>query len=109
MALPYPRTLARFLRQLERGLEEVHEQPHSRIEMGECGRCLQPFEPPIADHAAHNRAVLLLDPGLIILAIRAAARELDTGDPAILLHGLVHEHAVVVGVEHLNCKIILGP
>jgi hypothetical protein len=67
--------------------------------MGECGRGLQRFEPPIANHTAHNRAVLLLDPGLIVLAIRAAARELGTGDPAILLHGLVHEHAVIVRVE----------
>jgi hypothetical protein len=36
----------------------------------------QTFEPAIADQSAHDRAVLLLDPSLIILALGARTRDL---------------------------------
>lgn len=57
--------------QLEGGLEEVHEQPHRRIELRQgCGG-FKPLQPAIADDAAHHGTVLLLDKSLIILAVGA--------------------------------------
>jgi hypothetical protein len=54
---------------------------------------------PVTNGTPDHGAVLLLDPGLIVLAIGAAAREHQTGFLAIRFDGLVHEYAVVVRVE----------
>lgn len=48
---------------------------------------------------ANDRPVLLFDNRLVVLASGPAARELDAGVAAIVPNRLVHEHAVVVGVE----------
>jgi hypothetical protein len=53
----------------------------------------------IADRAAHDHAILLLHPSLVVLAIGTAAGELDPDLLAIIPNGLVHEHAVLVGVQ----------
>ena len=45
----------------------------------------------VADH----RAVLLLNPGLVVLAVRPRPGELDATVGAVLDHRLVDEHAVV--------------
>jgi hypothetical protein len=58
-----------------------------------------PFEPPIANKAAHNRAVLLLDKSLVILAIRPGPGEFNAVRRAIRLDRLVDEDAVIVGIN----------
>jgi len=80
-------------------LEEVHEQPHRGIQTRQQRRRFQALEPAIAGHPADNGAILLFDPGLVVLAIGTAARELDADLCTIISNRLVHEHAVVVGVE----------
>src|SRR6476659_4859310 len=59
IALANPRALALLLGQLERRLEEVHEQPHRRIKtrQGCCGR--HSLQAPIAHDAADHGPVLL--------------------------------------------------
>jgi len=99
IALPDYCPIPRLRGQLEGGLEEIHEQPHYGIQARQRRRGFQTFEGPRADHAAHDSAILLLHPSLVILAIGAAARELDPDLLAIIPNGLVHEHAVVVGVQ----------
>src|SRR5438874_1434605 len=99
VALPDQCPVTHLSGQLERGLEEIHEQPHRGIQARQRRRGFQTLEPPIANRATHDRAILLLHPGLVILAIGAAAGELDPDLLAIISNGLVHEHAVVVGVE----------
>ena len=91
--------VARLFGQLERGLEEVHEQAEQSIEPRQCRRGVQPLVAPVADGVPNPCTVLLLDPGLVVLAIRTTPCELHTRVPAVVLHGLVHEHAVVVRVE----------
>jgi hypothetical protein len=50
-------------------------------------------EPP--DH----RTVLLLHPGLIVIAVRPGTGELDAAVGAVPGKRIVDEHAVVVGVD----------
>jgi hypothetical protein len=61
--------------------------------------CAVPFKTSVADRPPDHRPVFLLDPGLVVLAIGAAARELNPRVEAIIPHGLVHEHAVIVCVQ----------
>ncbi|MHC2900009.1 hypothetical protein ACVIU4_011225, partial [Bradyrhizobium barranii subsp. barranii] len=49
----------------------------------------------VADHPAHDSAVLLLDERLIVFAVRPAARENDTGRVTVRLERLVHENGVI--------------
>ena len=56
----------------------------------------------MADEAAHHVAVLLLDPGLIVAAVRSGARELDVVIGAVPDQRLVDECAVVVRVDAAN-------
>src|ERR1700748_32730 len=99
VALPDQCAVTRLRGQLERGLEEVHEQAQRGIQSRQRGRGFQALEAAITDGAAHNRAILLLHPSLVVLTIRATARELDPGLLAIISNGLIHEHAVVVCVQ----------
>jgi len=91
--------LAMLLRELERGLEEVHEQTRGAVQSGDrlCGG--NTLETAVAQKLAHDSAVLLLDPSLIILAIRPRARELDPLAEAILDQRLVYKLAAVVQSE----------
>ena len=59
-----------------------------------------PGEPVFPDLAMVGR----IDPGLVVLAIGATAREHQTGFLAIRLDGLIHEYAVVVRVEAAQSK-----
>ena len=99
VALVHPRALAALLDESERRLEEVHEQPHRPVQSGQRGGGLDALEAAVSDHPAHDGAVLLLDPGLVVLAVGPRARERDLGLGAPGRDRLVHEHAVVVGVE----------
>jgi hypothetical protein len=84
VAFGYLGPLAMLLRELKRGLEEVHEQPRSAVQSGDrlCGG--DALETAVAQKFAHNSAVLLLDPGLVVLTPRSRARELDPMAEAIL-------------------------
>src|SRR5437588_5487500 len=84
IALPDQCAVTRLRGQLERGLEEIHEQPHRGIQSRQRGCGFQTLKAAIADGAAHDCAILLLHPGLVVLAIGAAARELDPGLLAII-------------------------
>src|ERR1700731_1907959 len=99
IALPDQCAVTRLCGQLERGLEEIHEQAHRGVQARQCRRGFQTLEAAIADGAAHDCAILLLHPRLVVLAIGTAARELDPGLLAIVPNGFIHEHAVVVGVQ----------
>lgn len=66
-----------LLRELEGGLEEVDEQAGGRIEARERLARRDALESSVADEPANHGAVLLFDPGLIVLSIRARSRELD--------------------------------
>ena len=99
VALRHLRPVAHLPGQLERGLEEVHEQANRPIEPAQRRRCLKAHVAPVARDAPDHSAVLLLHPRLVVLAIRPAAGERDPGRRAVVPHGLVHEHAVVVRIE----------
>lgn len=75
--LDHPRAPAGLLPQLERRLQKVAAQPARRIQTGQRFDREQAFEPAVADQAAHERAVLLLDPSLVVLAVRSRARHLE--------------------------------
>jgi hypothetical protein len=62
-------------------------------------RRFQSLIPAITYHLPNDRAVLLLNKGLIVFPIRAAARELYPVAKAIVSDGLIHEDAVIVRVE----------
>ena len=57
------------------------------------------FQTAIPDQSADDRAVLLLDPGLVVLPIRPGARQLDAVLLAEADQHLVEKLAVVVGVD----------
>ena len=99
IALADARPVALLLRQLERGLEEVHEQPHRRIEFRQ--RRARPPGPRAAGSrrsaARPRRSSARPRPGRS--CGRAGTGERDLLGGAVIPHGLVHEHGVVVGVE----------
>ena len=53
----------------------------------------------MADEATDGGSVLLLDPGLVILAVGSGTGELDAPVSAVIYQRLVDEHAVIVGVD----------
>src|SRR5690349_1369627 len=99
IALGHLRPIPKLLSQLEGWLEEVHEQTNRSIEPAQSRRSLKALIAPVAHDAPNNSAVLLLHPGLVVLAIRPAACELNANLLAVRLHGLVQEHAVIIRVE----------
>lgn len=52
-----------------------------------------------AEELAHDGAVFLLDPSLVVLAIRARADALDAAAQAVFDQFLVHKLAIVVDVK----------
>lgn len=60
---------------------------------------MQSLEASISNDLTHDRAILLLDKCLVILPLGTATGEFDIITQAILLNALVHEDAVVVGIE----------
>jgi hypothetical protein len=71
VALDHPRPDPGLVPQLERGLEQVGVQAGGGVKPGQSLRRGNPLQSAVADQAAHNRAVLLFDPSLIVLAVRA--------------------------------------
>ena len=99
IALGHLCAVALFGSQFERGLEEVHEQPGRSVEARDCPRCRQAFKAPIAQELAHNGAVLLLDPRLIVLAVGPRTGEFDAVTQAIFDQPVVDELAAVVHIQ----------
>ena len=94
------RAVTRLLGQLERRLEEIHEQPQRAIQLLQRRSGLQPLIAPVAHRVTDHCTVLLFDPRLVVLAVRPAAGELHPGRRAIVPHRLVHEHAIIVSVSN---------
>ena len=89
---------------MKEGWKKIHEQAHGTIKSGEKRRCFKTFEPAIANHPPNDGAILLLDEGLIVLLVRAAARKDNARLLAIRLQSLIHEYGVVVGVQSQKRK-----
>ena len=83
-ALRHPGAEPRLLAQLERRLEQVGVQPGRRVEPGQRLGRGHALEPTVAHEAPDDRAVLLLDPGLVVLA--GQARERVTSRPRARHH-----------------------
>ena len=71
IALRHPGAVPGLLHQLERGLKEIHKEPHAAIEPRQFGGRGNARVSAIAHHPSHDGAVLLLDMGLVVLAIRS--------------------------------------
>ena len=84
---------ARFVGELERGLEEVNERV-SMLRTASRGpllrRCLQVAGP---NESAHDCTIFLLNPRLIVFAIWARSCELDPLRLAIREQRIIHELA----------------
>ena len=58
-------------------LEVIHEQAHGLEQLGEALSGHQPREAFVANQAPDDGAMLLLNPGLVILLVGTRARELQ--------------------------------
>src|SRR5205807_7623680 len=96
--------LAVLLGELEGRLEEVHEQSRSATQARDGLGGRYPLKAAIAQELPHDRAVLLFDPSLVVLAVRARARELDTTVQAILDQRLVYKFAAIVDIQRAKGK-----
>ena len=97
-ACPVPR----FRLQLERRLKEVDVEACDRIKLGEGRRGGHAAQATVADQSAHNGAVLLLDPGLVVLLVGSCAGAFDLLLLAEVEDCIVHERAVIVRVQALE-------
>lgn len=84
--------------ELLHGLEEVDVQAREPIDAGELGIGRLGGEAIIADEVPHDRAVLLLDVGAVVLLPGATAGEGDPARVAVVVQALVDELAAVVTV-----------
>ena len=66
-----PAPLAHAAFELERWLEQVREQPQSRVQLGKELGHFQAHQMLVAHHPADQDPVLLLHPGLIVALVRA--------------------------------------
>lgn len=99
IALRDPRAVACLLGQLERRLEEVHVQPHGAVQLGKRLPGDRPRVAVVAHEPTHHRAVLLLDPRLVVLAVGPGTGELDAAVLAVRGQRLVEKRRVVVGID----------
>ncbi|WP_244427922.1 hypothetical protein [Sinorhizobium fredii] len=86
----------------ERRLEQIAVQTHHVVETPKDNRRLRADEPSVTDQPSHDRAVLLLDPSLIVLSIRSRTGHLQSLTSAPADHTFVHEGAIVVEVHALQ-------
>src|SRR5215211_3699767 len=77
IALDHLGAFAPLLLQLERRLEEVHVEPGRRVEPGHHARRRDAVEPAISHQPSDDRAVLLLDEGLVVLLVGTRSRHLE--------------------------------
>src|SRR5437016_1299267 len=93
IALGHLSALAVLFRKLEGGLEEVHEQTRGAVQSRDGLRGGNALETAVAQELTHHSAVFLLDPSLIVLAIRPRATEFDPVTEAVMDQRLVHKLA----------------
>ena len=99
VAFANPGAVTRLFGELERRLENVDEQARRRIQASQRCRGGYALQATIPDQSADDRAVLLLDPRLVVLPIRPASCEID---PMFLAEGdqhLVEKLAAVIDVD----------
>ena len=89
--LDHPGTPAALLLELERELEQVAVHSCRRKQPTQALCCPHPLKSPITNKPPHDGAVLLLNPGLVIFAIRARTRYLQSLRAAPVHDQLVHE------------------
>ncbi|MFL9912922.1 hypothetical protein PQR75_44330 [Paraburkholderia fungorum] len=99
-----PRPVAGLRLQLERRLEIVDVQPRDPVQRRQRFRVIQAPQLAIAHQPPHDRTVLLLDPGLVVLLVGTRAGQFDTRVLAEVEHGFVHEGGVVIAVEAAQGK-----
>ena len=79
-----PGAVPSFLHQLERRLEVVHVLSYRSIPVGHGLSSNLARIAVMTDKVADHRAVLLLNPGLVVLAVRPGPGELDAPLGAVL-------------------------
>src|SRR5215216_515825 len=99
IALDHLGAFAPLFLQLERRLEEVHIEPGRRVEPGHHARRRDAVEPAISHQSSDDRAVLLLDEGLVVLLVGTRSRHLELLPATPGNDHLVHERTVVVEVD----------
>jgi hypothetical protein len=82
-----------------RGLEGVREQPGCRVKARDSPCCRQPCEATIAQELAHDGAIFLLYPRLIVLTVGTRACEFDTVAQAVLDQSFIYKLAAVINVK----------
>src|SRR5205823_6468487 len=89
IAFDHPCAFAPLLLQLERWLEEVHVEPCRRVEPANHASRLNAVKPAISHQSSDDRAVLLLDEGLIVLFVGSRSCHLElllaTGDLSVVI------------------------
>src|SRR5208337_433410 len=86
--------------QFERWMEIIHIQANCPIQASQALTGDQAREAVVAHEPANHRAILLFDPGLIVLLIGPRARELEMLFLAIALECLVDEYSGPQKVDH---------
>lgn len=89
--------------QFERWLEEVDVEPRNLVKGSKDFRGLQTLQPSVADQAANDSAILLLDPRVVVLLVCTRPRKLDTHRFAEVEHRLVHG-GIVVAIQTAQGK-----
>ena len=104
-----PGAVPSFLHQLERWLEVVHVLSHRPVQVGHDLSGYRAGVAVMTDAVADHRAVLLLDPGLVVLAVGPRTGELDAPFSAVLGESIVDEYAVIVRVDAFDWEGQLSP
>ena len=91
--------LAMLCRQFEGWLEEVHEESRGAIQARNRFGSGNALEALIAQKFAHDGAVFLLDPSLVVLAIRTRAGEFDPMAQTVFDQPVVHKFGTVVDIQ----------
>src|SRR3990172_933936 len=84
-----------LVEQLKRGLEVVHVQAHPSVEVSQGLTGDAPAVAFVSDKASDDSAVLLFDPGLVILSISSRTRKLELPPLTVVHECFVDECAVV--------------
>src|SRR5258708_6803691 len=98
-----------FVEQLADGPEEIVLQAEQIVEALQHGAGGASAVAVVADQAPHEQAVARLDPGLVILAIRAPAREADAPALAPAEQAGVDELAAIVEYEGMRKREATSP
>src|SRR5579884_1238504 len=99
IAFDHPGAVALFGHEFPDGLKEVHVEAQQLVDRLQCGERGAGAVAVVADVPAEHRAVPLLDIGLVVFAIGAAAGEGNTLVATPWHEDVVQELAAVVGVQ----------